>query len=216
MRRSLAVLSLLFCSVPVLAQLAADKRPAWKWSNAERAASLLDPQAAADRVDADIRNHRSVPSGLPPEASSEHRTRPLDVIDGRRNPELFFPQQLFASLLGDAFLSGEYSEEYRRGSRARLLEFGLPADTWEIIALESDAALNEKRALLAARAETPATMRPVPDPCPALSTAYSNVRRRLGEALDVYLYTVVAPGMQSVTTHRPSPSELRRRAGECR
>lgn len=75
------------------------ERP-WEWTTAQRAAALRDPLKRLDR----LRNDQGGPSS--------------DVLDARRNPELFFPTELFEQLvrLGFMMMPGNYSKSVAQRS----------------------------------------------------------------------------------------------------
>src|SRR5436190_20968667 len=89
-----------------------DRQP-WEWTLEERIRDRADPAKAAQRVAA-ARNAQ--PSGGRLRALSAGTNLQGDIIDGRRNPELFLPIELFR-----IFVSGAFTEDatgravYREG-----------------------------------------------------------------------------------------------------
>lgn len=74
------------------------KQP-WQWTSQERAAARGDPARRTERVSAyekERQPSRAVAYGFPAVA---------DVIDGSRNPELYFPTELFEYLVRSAFVT---------------------------------------------------------------------------------------------------------------
>src|SRR5207248_3792318 len=69
---------------------AAAQKPPWEWTPAERAQARNDPAKRIERLKADDRAARTLSRGRP---------APADVIDGSRNPELFFVTDLFELLV---------------------------------------------------------------------------------------------------------------------
>jgi hypothetical protein len=98
--RQLASLISIVASVVIAGQAsAADTKQPWEWTSQERAQARRDPAKRLERLRADAQERRSHPissKSLPPLS---------DVIDGKRNPELYFPTELFEYLVRSAFVT---------------------------------------------------------------------------------------------------------------
>jgi len=87
--------SLLLAALLVCASLEAQTKPPWHWTDDERFKALVDPALRAERLRTAGEQHTPGP-----------RERPAgDVINGREHPELFFPTQLFESMIRSSFVS---------------------------------------------------------------------------------------------------------------
>src|SRR5215203_6197679 len=112
-------------------------KPAWRWTAEERLARRFDPEAMKARV-AEQRAEQSASHMLFPKiddglfAEGEEGTSGItDTLDGRKHPELFFPDELFASLLNDGFPpAGEPRSETRRPIEERAAALGFGRDDW--------------------------------------------------------------------------------------
>ena len=188
--------------------LAADRpKRVWEWSVDERLAERLDPAHILERQVAYERAHAKAlqrsPDPEPQPANFAH------VIDGRRNPELFLPHELFDALMtgltGDGTLRGKQRAYYGRAIRA----FGYDdAEFWA--QLESVSAL-----YLAVRSSGRADA-----VCGARHDALQAARELFGrERFDEFLYVVIAPSSQkseAATDAGHLAEELRRAVRGCR
>ena len=75
-------------------------KPAAEWTDEERIAARYDPVLIAERNEAHYKEHpedREVPSASAYSAP-EHRTTSI-TVDGKRNPELLLPHELFEGIV---------------------------------------------------------------------------------------------------------------------
>ena len=116
-------------------------KPAWQWTLDERLAKRFDPEARRARIAAKIAveadfQKKVEAAGLPPlegagDFAERSRREDLDVINGRQNPELFLPVELFGNLLLDAFPPGGIDPtEYRSMIESRAAALGFGTDLW--------------------------------------------------------------------------------------
>lgn len=200
-------------------------RAPWEWTDEERIAARLDKNQAEKRVITERESRRAKGDRQYRNPGTNALERQpadqslADVIDGHRNPELFFPQQLFTSLLRHAFVSNEYADDYRAYHLKRAVTLGLPADLWDrigVLAAPAVAALRREREALANAAEgsvVPREMALVS--CRARNASYRELRKVLGPQFDRFLYEVIAPGAKLTYTAPPTYQEIYRQAGGC-
>lgn len=190
----------------VLAQSPASKC-AWEWTLDERLADRFDPAKIEEREQAYRSSHPQMGPDSPL-SKGELRYR----IDGRRNPELFVPHELF-----DALLTGLGPNESRRTNqrefyRKQLQKIGFDGETfWPALASVSGPYLALQDRVITRSIEADGR-------CRARYDALQSARELFGaDRFDRLLYTVVAPTMQyGAGTTVPNPSErLRREAGGC-
>jgi hypothetical protein len=89
------IISIIFLS----AAMSHAAKPPWDWTPQERAQARRDPTKRLERLrahDEERRTWQVQPNRLPAVA---------DVIDGGKNPELFFPTELFEYLVRSAFVT---------------------------------------------------------------------------------------------------------------
>ena len=195
MRRWIVAVAIMIASAAshsLIAQTRATKKEAWEWSEDERIAARLDPDAIKQRATAHLAHA---------EGQSEHDAGDRFVIDGKENPELFLPFELFTSLVSavDPSLT-----ERDRGIHRALFEPGLvkmgydPAKVWKD--LQASAAMYFAARELARKSDTTedssaAQVRI----CRARYDSIKFARDRFGgNAFDRLLYTVVAPTLTTV------------------
>jgi hypothetical protein len=117
------------------------EKPAWQWTLDERLAKRFDPEARRARVAAKTAEETAYQKRLDAAGSfpldgaggfvEESRRRDIDVINGRKNPELFLPVELFTYLIQDAFPpEGVDPSEYRRMVEERAVALGFGSDLW--------------------------------------------------------------------------------------
>ena len=220
------IVILAFTVTPLVAQPAAkaqSPRAPWEWSDEERIAARLDVHAAAARLAA----HRSAASRQSDGASSSGRTttsvgKPtVDVIEGRRDPALFFPVELFEAAVRGAF--SEAASAFREGYAPALRRAGLPTTFWEHVGVvaapylnalkEQDELLHRAGALPKTSADRAAIEARVAAGyahlCRTRAAALQAVHDEFGVALDRFLYLEVAP-TQTVWTDDPwDPNQIR-------
>ncbi len=163
---------------------AASKEP-WQWTAQERAQARSDPAKRLER----LRGDRAERSRVRAMASSP---APADVIDGARNPELFFPTELFEYLVRSAFVT--LPRAYPTVVRQRTSDlFKNPAE-WErfaaIVADYAQVLREEKGAADALDASHVSAMQSTK--CAAEANALREARRVFGkERFDRMLYETV-------------------------
>ncbi len=231
---------LTFISFTVAAQTApparpavAAAKPAWAWTLDERIARRLDPALIRERTQASERD-RVERDGFTPEvrASVGHlATSVRFVVEGRRDPELLMPFELFNSIL-EGVGEPDNRSGTRRVYRDEIRESGweeeffwqtleeATAEYWtttdERIAMERSARtlpLAERRALNI-RAEALSV-----SGCRLRAEALQRVRQKLGaEKFHRFLYEKVAPNV-GISSDFPFGNEewrLRYIEGGCR
>lgn len=175
------------------------RKPAWRWSVDERIAARLDPARAEARRAAN-------------EAQREKRWRLFGIegsegqpsFDGRTEPELLMPTELFSALISDAFPEdgrppGEMKERIQEGA----VVLGYGSDLWPRLERAAAPYLRLRREhherAMAAR-EQPDS--PAEDKaqqllvCRARAEALAKAEAEFGEELFLrLLYEVVAPPM---------------------
>jgi hypothetical protein len=191
------------------------RRP-WQWADEERIAARLDP--------AYIAKH-SKPG--PSEAA-----KVTFSIDGRENPHLFLPFELFNSLMDGLSADAGFRDTRRAMLHDRIKDFGYdPNAFWaeletsvasHLKSLRRNAALRE-RMRTASRAERDAIARDLESSnipvCRSRAESLAAARAHFGrETFDRFLYSVVAPQL-SVSSPMPGAEEGRGLAyiqGGCR
>ena len=190
-------------------------KEAWQWTDEERLSSRFNPTAIAQRNAA--RRADSI-QGTNTAASIESTgTTSLEYfIDGRRDPALFMPHELFENLL---IVVGSDASVRARGRR--VLEPGLislgfndPSSFWADLEKDSKPFLVLKAQFVAHDAHFSDK-----ELCAARAAALARVRKRVGSArFDQLLYVLIAPGLQySQATSFPDPAaRLRHEAEGCK
>lgn len=120
----------LYVAVMVLAAATADaqrRKAPWEWTLEERLTARCDPKLARARADRyrewASKEELSIKSGRRPSDNSGI----VDVIDGKQNPELFLPHELFESLIRKGFVG----DTWRDFMAEEIPKAGLPEDFWE-------------------------------------------------------------------------------------
>lgn len=202
-----SVLSFLCC---VSAFAKDEAKPAWKWTIEERIAKRLDPeeirkrtlQKERDLVEKDgITPEIRISVGLPPVAVVKF------VVEGRNDPELLMPWELFGSVLdGASPVSGDGT---RRRYRRAIVEAGWTEEFfWKTLQEASSEIFQHQEERLAfARKQTPVDVaeRRAHEmkleamsirECGMQADALQVVRKKLGvEKFDRFLYEKVAPNV---------------------
>ena len=164
-------------------------RQPWEWTTAERIAARRDPEKRRERVQAaaDERRKRGAQDG----------PMTADVLDGNRNPELFFPTELFEHLVRSWAVMPEV---WPKIMSQRATDLFRNPDEWERFA----ASAADYAALLrdehgAARAQDQSRVAEIHmHKCAVSARALREARRAFGrERFDRMLYEAVAPGLLS-------------------
>ena len=190
-------------------------KEAWQWTDEERLSSRFNPTAIAQRNAA--RHADSIPGTTTAASIKSTGSTSLEYfIDGRRDPALFMPHELFENLLRAV---GSDASVRARGRRVldpglKSLGFNDTASFWADLEKDSKPFLVLQAQLIAH------------DPhfsdrelCAARAAALARVRKRVGSArFDQLLYTLIAPGLQySQATSFPDPAaRLRHEAEGCK
>jgi hypothetical protein len=117
---------------------AAIQKPAWKWTLDERLAKRFDPAAMEARVrekDAEqkaIRDrYQLTEDGDPLFKVDPQAKQPIDVVDGKRSPEIFLPYELFTYLLDRGLpADGLVDVEWKGRFDAQAAALGFGQDLW--------------------------------------------------------------------------------------
>jgi hypothetical protein len=205
-------------------------KPAWEWSLEERIASRIDPALMRQRAEAhaaDLNRDRT-PAGAQAHAAG---ARPIEfTVDGRRNPELLMPFELFGSVLRG--VSPQFSDHVRKQYREAVTSFGWKEETfWHVLESAASDFFRAQTESLSLQARL-STLSP-PDhreletkieelaykQCRLRAEALRQVRLQLGrETFDRFLYSAVAPQV-SIGSRIPVGDEagrLRFIEGGCR
>lgn len=213
MRRYLTVGALVaLVSTSCLADHPERKKP-WQWTLEERLALRLDPAHIKARA---LVHAADYPQAKAVRSSDERSNRkPVTAygIDGRRNPELFLPHELFDTLLRvygpDKQSAARRREDYGRALSA--LGFD-EKDFWsrlEAVSSEYIALQNSPRS--PGRDDEAHRI----DRCRARYSALQSARNTFG-GFDALLYMVVAPGQQyGVSADGDEMARLRAEAEGC-
>jgi len=184
----------------------AQARAPWQWSADDRAAALSDPAQRSKRV----KEHEERKAKR--EGRSPHETEGGDVLDGSMHPELFFPTQLYRSLVRSAFV--KLPTIYHLVVQQHTSDlFLLPAD-WEYlrsVSAEYAGLIAREEALQRQRTSSPKAERAQVDreiatvqrdECRAMATALRTLRARFGrERFDRTLYEVETPDLSMRFSH---------------
>jgi len=179
----------------------------WQWSDKERLAERSNDASAARRVAAH---------------ATPDLQDPYDVIDGSRDPQLFFEFELFDGMMRLAYADDPATREaYRASKDAVRQSIGLPADFWErvgaITAAYRKDRLEERRLGRAAvrsrqhEAEQRAVSLLL---CRDSLAALASLRQEFPRFHE-FLYTAVAPTMSSTILRRPDLKLQQIVRGEC-
>jgi hypothetical protein len=209
--------ALLICFTATVLWATPPVKPAWQWTLEERLQSRFDPNARRARVAAAAAREarRTLPG-----RKIDH-SRFADEIDGKSNPELFVPTELFESLVYSGFVS--LPRVYGRWVRQQTDDLFADSSEWDELGRISAgyaAVLRSERALLdesataapARRAEITRELDRIHEQlCAAEATALRAARRSFGsERLDRFLYTVIAPsGVTGVSDRSDAATEAR-------
>lgn len=217
--RHVVAVSALLLSLTVAAQTPPPEtrtaKPAWEWTLDERIVKRIDPASIHERAEAE--REQNLKDGFTPEFhASIGMPNPPEhfIVEGRRDPELLMPFELFGSILQGVDADPEEPRGWRTRYRASIIESGWEEQFfWETLqeataeyrktrderlALEYGAPslpLAERRA-----ATIKAEALGVPG-CRLRAEALQAARQKLGpEKFDRFLYERVAPniGVSSV------------------
>lgn len=195
-----------------------EQKHAWEWTIAERLAARLDPAKIRLRqYDAEVGNRR-----IGVQAVAVPRERPGNYsIDGRRNPELLLPHELFVSLMTGFVPDDERRGRNRASLRAGIVSAGFDEQMFwaQLASVASEYAEYSYGDVNPSGAAVSQSHRDPDHGCRLRFDALTAARHVFGqERFDRLLYEVVAPGTQvaSATTAAEPSAELRRVAAGCR
>lgn len=180
------ILLVLLASVPAVAEV--PSKPAWKWTFEERIAKRLDPDAIRERTNANERDLVDF------RASVGVAPMPVRfVIEGRRDPALLMPFELFGSILEG--LDDQPGSGARRVYRRPIIESGWEEETfWRILRDATAEMMKTQRERLALKDGDGYALNV--KECGSRAEALQVVREQLGaERFDRFLYEKVAPNV---------------------
>lgn len=211
--RTILCLSLLLLVAPPAN--AVDKK-AWDIPDEERIARRLDS--------------KSIRARAPEDKADEYAILGKSVINGRNNPELFMPWELFRDAV-DTYLAmpGDWRARHKALADDELRVITDPIAFWEAFAKASEpyaAMLRREHMLLvqlnaAAPEDQPALIRQLEEgaepQCAARARALAAAEKAIGrEILYQFLYEIVAVSHTSTTTGHERADQLLFVAGGCR
>ena len=210
------------------AQTTTTEKPAWEWTLDERIAKRLDPALIRERA---LANEKDLveKGGFKPEEVIPVRF----TIEGRRDPELFMPFELFHSILQGVSTDSDAGDTRKR-YKQKILDAGWDENLFWQIVEEASAkywkTTNERLAVQHAALVQPLTLAErralnikaeslnIPG-CQLRADALQTVRQKLGaEKFDRFLYQAIAPRI-SISSDLPFANEewrLRYVEGGCR
>jgi hypothetical protein len=200
---------------PVVAHAENRAMPAWEWSDADRISLRCDSRLAAERVAESKPESRTSRAGV--EAAPERTSRIVDVIDGKKRPELFLPTELFEALVERGLLDG-----WGEGWEKRIRAAGLPDDFLRRLRKDSElfiADLEERRQLTRKTPDAPERARLVvlaPALCRDRADALQRATRAFGPDLSRFMYVYVAPLRTTFLEEPADPEALTSRERGCR
>jgi hypothetical protein len=192
MRSVSVILTIVACLSFVSTALAGSKQP-WEWTPAERAQARRDPAKRLERLHGMDSERRMMQS-----ASGSHLPKAADVIDGSRNPELFFVTELFEYLVRSAFVT--LPGVYPRVVRSRTSDlFRNTADWDRFSAITADYVRVLREEHRAADALDRSAVSAMQSPkCAAEARALRDARRAFGKTrFDRMLYETVPVSMKT-------------------
>jgi len=199
------------------------RKPAWQWALDERLAARFNPAAMKARAaqDAAGRERAAAQFGERFDAEADQHS-----INGRREPELLLPSEVFRNLISRAFPEdGQGQGEVRRRFEEGAAVLGFGSDFW--VRLETVAApylkvRNDRyqRAMAAlARSEAPESSESDElAHCRSLAQALNEAKAEFGDELFLrLLYQEVAPTMAiTYSVDEGTRDRLRSQEGGCR
>jgi len=199
------------------------RKPAWQWTLEERLAARFDPEGMKTRAarEAEEGKKAAAKFGERFEVSPDQHT-----LQGRLEPELFTPGELFNVLLSDAFHDNAlHQKEMRSAIEERAAVLGLGSDLWQ--RLEKVAApylrLRDERNLRALSSASRSESFEEPEAesrarCRARTNALADAKSEFGEeAFLRLLYEALAPTMSiTYSATEMSADRLRASEGGCR
>ncbi len=180
----------------------------WEWTTEERLTVRADASKAAERFS------RSEQGGGRVQTLGA-RSRVVDVIDGKVNPELFLPHELFESFIERCFVIKD-RQVWRDAHEPQLIGLGFPEDVWtrieKLAGLYLDDLKSNHATLIAATDEetrlraNEQVASTFPALCHDRAVALAAVRHELGPAFDRFLYQYCAPMRSSYLEELTNPT----------
>jgi hypothetical protein len=199
-------------------------RQAWEWTLQERLDARFDPVKIGERETAYLIDNPQAQSHLyASEAKMEHPDPHMVSyrIDGRRNPELFLPHELFDTLVSGFAPDADLRERQRAYYRPAIRAFGFDDEQfWARLesVIHPYIALSHSYVVFGHAGQS-STKRPTADEiCRARFDALQAARGFFGrETFDRFLYVVIAPSAWAadMTTFRDPIAMLRRAEEGC-
>ena len=192
----------------VLAPAQTTAKPPWSWTDDERARERLDPQARRDRLAAykSSGRVRNAAPGFTP-------------IDGKRNPELFYPHELMDELLRHLDVPvaqlARQREDYRKEIEAAGLDYDSFWRTIEPHATTFNAVwrqMGELQRLSRGHGPEQSQWKELAQElCIARVTALATAQSRFGvERFNRFLYAAIAPRLTYWVSDEENAQSLRR------
>ena len=210
--------ALVFATLLLAATSATEEtRPPWQWTLEERFADRFNPAKIREREEAAMAADPRETPGSPDRVHDLAKIGPghqfENRIDGRRNPELFLPHELFDSLLGGLSQNSATRQSQRKFYSKSLRSLGYDEQSfWPNLESVSTGYLAVKEG--ECRGQQCSDTR-----CAARFDALQAARDLFGrEEFDRLLYVMVAPRMNSAlaTLDRNYRENLRRQEMGCR
>jgi hypothetical protein len=196
-RQLLAILAAVV-TCAVAAQTPSDKstpKEPWAWTTEQRLAARFDPVSIKERKAA-------YKAQLMPSQQVNVESEPVDTshlqysIDGKRNPELFFPFELLRGLLDSGFAKDAHTRELNRALyRDGIAALGVTeAEFWPLLAASQERAGHPYLAPSGGNGSYKTL-------CHVRVAVLNDMRRHFGqEVFDRFLYLTVAPQMAISST----------------
>jgi hypothetical protein len=206
--------------------------PAWDLTLEARLARRFDPLATRGRIERALaarRGAQAMEGGASPALHLAGRL--TNFIDGRHDPELFLPYELFRILVRDGFAPDPAEREVHRQRLAGIImRFTEPERFWESLEIAAHQYLENQRSedelarSLQTELEAAERQRVLKQieslqapQCGLSRDAIEAAAARIGRVnLDRVLYEGIAPGLTLQETEQSNPAALRFIAGGCR
>jgi len=199
-------------------------RASWEWDDNDRIAARMDAVAAAERVVRDEKK-RGVSGKVSSEGAEPLRDsrKAIDIIDGKHDPHLFLPFELFDQLVRLGFADDPLtSSAYRVSKEEQRRQLGLPPDMWErlesmVAPYRSDRTREREITFssLPAQERRSEAARISMLLCRDRYAALMEAEGQFGPSFKRFLYTAVAPSMSAVVIIKPDPAQLSLVNGGC-
>jgi len=212
---SLIVLGCVLTTTAMVADPPRRPKEPWEWTDAERIAALSDPAAAAARLAA--HRERMQTDGMSDERSdglAAGFADPIDVINGKRDPHLYFTWELFDWLVAICYVDDPHTRETFRAIKEREAKRtvgGLPPDFWERLdaisaAYRGDLQRERQAPSIPDAATRNAEMKAVAALlCHDRHTAFQEAKQEFGPWFERFLYKVIAPGKSAFVLEKTDP-----------